>query len=53
MTTFLRFHLLASYGPYNPNRDDQGRPKQAMVGGAQRSRLLRTAVRKSATVSMR
>ncbi|WP_226341310.1 type I-E CRISPR-associated protein Cse2/CasB [Gemmobacter serpentinus] len=34
MTTFVQFHLLASYGPSNPNRDDQGRPKQAVVGAA-------------------
>jgi CRISPR system Cascade subunit CasC len=32
MSTFLQFHLLTTYGPSNPNRDDQGRPKQAMVG---------------------
>ena len=33
MTTYVQFHLLTIYGPSNPNRDDQGRPKQAMVGG--------------------
>lgn len=51
MTTFLQFHVLTSYGPSNPNRDDQGRPKQAMVGGAPRLRLssqsIKRAVRES------
>lgn len=51
MTTFLQFHLLTSYGPSNPNRDDQGRPKQAMVGGAPRLRMssqsLKRALRES------
>ena len=36
MTTFLQFHLLTKIGPSNPNRDDQGRPKSALVGGAPR-----------------
>ena len=52
MTTFLQFHLLTSYGPSNPNRDDQGRPKQAMVGGVPRLRLssqsIKRALRESA-----
>lgn len=33
MTTFIQFHVLTAYPPSNPNRDDQGRPKQATVGG--------------------
>lgn len=51
MTSFVQFHLLTSYGPSNPNRDDQGRPKQAMVGGAPRLRMssqsLKRAIRES------
>lgn len=39
MTQFLQYHLLTTYGPSNPNRDDQGRPKQASVGGSPRLRL--------------
>lgn len=39
MTTFVQFHLLTCYPPSNPNRDDQGRPKQAMFGGQPRLRL--------------
>ena len=52
MTTFLQFHLLTRYGPSNPNRDDQGRPKRANVGGAPRLRLssqsVKRAIRESA-----
>lgn len=39
MSTFIQFHLLTAYPPSNPNRDDTGRPKQALVGGAPRLRL--------------
>lgn len=56
MTTFLQFHLLKTYGPSNPNRDDQGRPKQALVGGAPRLRLssqsIKRALRESAFFSL-
>lgn len=52
MTTFVQLHLLTKYGPSNPNRDDQGRPKQANVGGAPRLRLssqsIKRAIRESA-----
>ncbi|PWE32210.1 type I-E CRISPR-associated protein Cas7/Cse4/CasC [Maritimibacter sp. 55A14] len=52
MTTFAQFHVLTKYGPSNPNRDDQGRPKQANVGGAPRLRLssqsVKRAIRESA-----
>ncbi|HLS19755.1 MAG TPA: type I-E CRISPR-associated protein Cas7/Cse4/CasC [Paracoccaceae bacterium] len=51
MTTFVQFHLLTAYPPSNPNRDDQGRPKQALMGGAPRLRLssqsIKRAVRES------
>lgn len=47
MTTFLQFHLLTVYGPSNPNRDDQGRPKQATVGGAPRLRLSSQSVKRA------
>jgi len=51
MTTFLQFHLLTPYPPSNPNRDDQGRAKQAMLGGQPRLRLssqsLKRAVRET------
>lgn len=52
MTTFVQFHILTAYPPSNPNRDDQGRPKSALVGGATRLRLssqsIKRAIRESA-----
>lgn len=55
MTTFIQFHVLTAYPPSNPNRDDQGRPKQATVGGAPRLRLssqsLKRAIRESSYFS--
>jgi CRISPR system Cascade subunit CasC len=47
MTTFVQLHLLTEYGPSNPNRDDQGRPKQANVGGAPRLRLSSQSVKRA------
>ncbi|MBC6442684.1 MAG: type I-E CRISPR-associated protein Cas7/Cse4/CasC [Rhodobacteraceae bacterium] len=49
MSTFLQFHLLTTYGPSNPNRDDQGRPKEARVGGSLRlsSQSVKRALRES------
>ena len=52
MTVFVQFHLLTTYGPSNPNRDDMGRPKQAMIGGEVRmrhsSQSVKRALRESA-----
>lgn len=39
MTQFIQLHLLTSYPPSNLNRDDLGRPKTAVVGGARRLRV--------------
>jgi CRISPR system Cascade subunit CasC len=39
MPQFLQLHLLVSYPPSNVNRDDLGRPKSAVVGGAPRLRI--------------
>lgn len=36
---FIQLHLLISYPPSNPNRDELGQPKTAIMGGAQRSRI--------------
>lgn len=47
MTTFVQFHLLTVYPPSNPNRDDQGRPKQAMLGGSPRLRLSSQSVKRA------
>jgi len=51
MNRFLQLHLLTSYPPANLNRDDLGRPKTAIMGGAMRLRIssqsLKRAWRKS------
>ncbi len=51
MTQFLQFHVITSYPPSNPNRDDQGQPKQAVIGGVPRMRMssqsIKRAVRES------
>ncbi|MGE4297275.1 MAG: type I-E CRISPR-associated protein Cas7/Cse4/CasC [Desulfovibrionaceae bacterium] len=39
MTTFTQIHMLTSYPPANLNRDDLGRPKTCVVGGALRLRI--------------
>ena len=39
MSRFLQLHLLTFFPPANLNRDDTGRPKTAVVGGATRLRL--------------
>lgn len=36
---FLQLHILTAYPPSNLNRDDLGRPKTAVVGGANRLRI--------------
>jgi len=39
MSQFMQIHLLTSYPPANLNRDDQGRPKTAKMGGTDRLRV--------------
>src|SRR3974390_393124 len=39
MSRFVQIHLLTSYPPPNLNRDDQGRPKSAKMGGFDRLRV--------------
>lgn len=39
MNRFLQLHLLTAYPPSNLNRDDLGRPKTAVMGGATRLRV--------------
>lgn len=51
MTTFLQLHLLTTYPPSNPNRDDQGRPKSAIVGGTTRLRLSSQSVKRAVRTS--
>jgi CRISPR system Cascade subunit CasC len=39
MSRFIQLHVLTSYPPANLNRDDQGRPKTAKMGGVDRLRI--------------
>jgi CRISPR system Cascade subunit CasC len=39
MSTFLQLHVLTTYAAANLNRDDTGRPKTLMFGGADRLRV--------------
>ncbi|MGV6819049.1 MAG: type I-E CRISPR-associated protein Cas7/Cse4/CasC [Parvularcula sp.] len=47
MTIFVQLHLLTPYPPSNPNRDDQGRPKQAVVGGQPRLRMSSQSIKRA------
>lgn len=47
MSRFLQLHLLTFFPPSNLNRDDLGRPKTAMVGGANRLRLSSQALKRA------
>jgi CRISPR system Cascade subunit CasC len=47
MTRFLQLHLLTFFPPANLNRDDTGRPKTAVVGGATRLRLSSQALKRA------
>lgn len=35
----LQFHLLTAFPPHNVNRDEDGRPKTALLGASQRGRI--------------
>jgi CRISPR system Cascade subunit CasC len=47
MNRFLQLHLLTFFPPANLNRDDTGRPKTAVVGGATRLRLSSQALKRA------
>ncbi|WP_149541009.1 type I-E CRISPR-associated protein Cas7/Cse4/CasC [Siccirubricoccus phaeus] len=47
MSRFLQLHLLTFFPPANLNRDDTGRPKTAVVGGAPRLRLSSQALKRA------
>ena len=57
MTCFIQLHLLTTYPPSNPNRDDIGQPKTARFGNAQRMRIssqsLKHALRTSSVFDRR
>lgn len=47
MNRFLQLHLLTFFPPANLNRDDTGRPKTAVVGGAPRLRISSQALKRA------
>lgn len=47
MSRFLQLHLLTVYPPANLNRDDTGRPKTAIFGGAPRLRISSQALKRA------
>ena len=48
---FVEFHILQSFPPSNPNRDDANNPKEALFGGVRRARIssqsFKRAIRKA------
>lgn len=51
MSQFIQLHLLTSYPPANLNRDDLGRPKTAIMGGAKRLRVSSQSLKRNWRVS--
>jgi CRISPR system Cascade subunit CasC len=47
MNRFVQLHLLTFYPPSNLNRDDTGKPKTAIVGGATRLRISSQALKRA------
>jgi CRISPR system Cascade subunit CasC len=47
MDRFVQLHLLTFYPPANLNRDDSGRPKSAVMGGAPRLRVSSQALKRA------
>ncbi|GLI93428.1 type I-E CRISPR-associated protein Cas7/Cse4/CasC [Methylocystis echinoides] len=47
MNRFVQLHLLTFYPPSNLNRDDSGKPKTAIVGGATRLRISSQALKRA------
>ncbi len=51
MSGFLQLHYLTVYPISNPNRDDLGRPKTAIFGGAPRLRISSQSLKRAARLS--
>lgn len=47
MNRFVQLHLLTFYPPANLNRDDTGKPKTAIIGGATRLRISSQALKRA------
>ena len=51
MSDFLQLHVLTAYPPSNPNRDDLGRPKSAVIGGRIRQRISSQSIKRALRMS--
>jgi CRISPR system Cascade subunit CasC len=51
MSDFLQLHVLTAYPPSNPNRDDLGRPKSAVIGGRMRQRISSQSIKRALRMS--
>jgi CRISPR system Cascade subunit CasC len=51
VTCFIQLHALTPYPPSNPNRDDLGKPKTAIYGGATRMRISSQALKRAIRTS--
>ena len=51
MSRFIQLHLLTTYPPSNPNRDDLGRPKTARFGNVERMRISSQALKRAIRTS--
>jgi len=51
MSRFIQLHLLTTYPPSNPNRDDLGRPKSARFGNAERMRISSQSLKRALRTS--
>lgn len=51
MSKFIQIHILTTYPPSNPNRDDLGRPKSAQVGGVNRLRISSQSIKRAVRTS--
>ncbi len=51
MNRFLQLHILTTYPPSNPNRDDLGRPKTARFGNSERMRISSQSLKRALRIS--
>ena len=51
MSRFIQLHILTTYPPSNPNRDDLGRPKTARFGNSERMRISSQSLKRALRTS--
>ena len=47
MSNIIGIHMLTAYPPSNPNRDEDGQPKTAVVGGVKRQRISSQCIKRT------